>query len=153
MPDQRVAMVGTDRPVAFDSEAIEAAPLNTTADGQPIMIFRASPTAGPRAMVRRVGDLRPQFHLRTSADAPTPRHARLAHGARPILGVFVDADTGSGWTGDGVWVSGPTQFKGIRLATMPIDDDLDWRVMKYWYPDLKLVDVPRPATNALAVGE
>jgi hypothetical protein len=153
IPDRRVALVGMDRPVAIDSQDLQAAPLNTVADGQPIMIFRASPASAPRAMVRRVGDLRPQFHLRIAANTPVPRHPKNGHGIRQIPGMFVDADTGSSWGGDGVWVSGPTEFKGTKLAMVPIDDDLDWRVMKYWYPDMKLIDIPHAPSNTLAVGE
>jgi Protein of unknown function (DUF3179) len=151
--DQRIAVVGIEHPAAVDQDAIAAAPLNTVADGEPIMVFRPSPSSAATALIRRVHDLRPQFHLRTSANDPATRHGRTSRGARPSAGKFVDADTGSTWTIAGVWVSGPAEFKGIRLLPIPVDEDVDDRVMKYWYPELKMVDVPHPSSNALAVGE
>jgi hypothetical protein len=134
-PDRHVAMVGINSPVAIDSESLGSNPLNTVADGQPIFVYRLTPSSQPRAMIRRVGDLRPKFRLRISHNL-----GRSTHGNRQKPGIFADADTGSSWTGDGVWVSGPAELKGTKLRSIPVDDDLDWRVMKYWYPDLKLVE-------------
>lgn len=144
--DAKIALVGIAQPTAIDEEAIGPAPLNTIADGQPILIYRPSPAAAARALVRKVADLRPQFHL---------NHAPLSRrrSARQTPGLFIDADTGSTWSGDGAWMSGPKEFKGTRLATMPVDDDLDWRVMRYWYPGLTLVNAPRPAAETLAISQ
>jgi hypothetical protein len=138
--DAKIALVGIDQPVAIDEDAIGPAPLNTVAGDQPILIFRPSTSSSARAFVRRVADLRPQFHLNQFMN----RHGRSA---RQIPGVFIDADTGSSWSGDGVWMSGPKEFKGTKLATIPVDDDLDWRVMRYWYPELKLLQ-PSPAASS-----
>jgi hypothetical protein len=149
--DEKVALVGTQQPVAILQDVIGPAPLNSVADGQPILIFRASATLPARALVRRVGDLRPKFSLSSSNVQSVSRHGRSTRNARKIPGMFVDADTGSTWSGDGVWLSRPAEFKGTKLATMPVDEDLDWQVMKYWYPELKLVNVPQPTSTALAI--
>jgi hypothetical protein len=50
--------------------------------------------------------------------------------------VYVDADTDTGWNGEGVAVDGPR--KGQKLVPVSAEPDLYWGVMKYWYPALEL---------------
>ena len=125
--DRRVVLVGGARPVAVAADAITAAPLNTKADGIPVFIFRDPGTGEVRAFDRRVdgADLTPTFRSNGN-----PGQA----GA-----MFVDPDTGTGWDAVGVAVTGRKEYKGRRLAHVPVEDDLSWGVMKFWYPDLRLV--------------
>ena len=38
-------------------------------------------------------------------------------------------------------VEGKKEFRGKRLPPVPVEDDLYWGVMKYWYPELQLTSV------------
>jgi hypothetical protein len=75
----------------------------------------------------------PRFEPKQDAERPNVR--------------FRDVDTGSSWTGTGAWAAGNSHYKGQRLAVVPVDDAVDWTVMKYWYPELELHrDTDKPAT-------
>jgi hypothetical protein len=79
----------------------------------------------------------PRFEPKADADRPQVR--------------FRDVDTGSLWTAAGAWAAGNARYKGKRLTPIPVDDDVDWTVMRYWYPDLILHrDSDKPAVAAPA---
>jgi len=126
----RVALLGEAHPVAIDSNSVGPAPMNLDVDGTPLMVFRPEAGRPMRAFDRRLpNDLRPRFDL---------NHAHK-HGA----GVFLDGDTGSSWNADGGWVDGLKSLKGRNLVRVPIEDDLYWGVMKFWFPDLTLEEGPQ----------
>ena len=83
----------------------------------------------PRAFNRELpGDLIPRF-----SPIVDPKHKNAA---------WVDSDTNSEWSDAGVVVAGPKEMQGVAMQPIPLDDDLYWNVMKFWYPDL------RPASDA-----
>jgi hypothetical protein len=132
-----VVVVGTQTPAAVASKHLYGGPLNLTADGIPVVAFRDPRTELARAFARRVDDLSPRFK-------PVSDSARSAKGA-----VFVDLDTDSGWSADGVAVDAKKEFRNKKLAPVVAEDGLYWGVMKYWYPQLELatVEQPRVATS------
>jgi hypothetical protein len=138
-PRVRVALVGTTRPALVDADAIGRAPVNLTrhADGEPVFVFRPDPSSPPKAFARRVGDGDSQVW---------PRFEPKEVAGRPEV-MFRDVDTGSYWTANGAWAGGNPRYKGKRLTPMPVDDSVDYTVLKYWCPDLELErGVPPPAT-------
>jgi hypothetical protein len=123
---QRIAIVATTQPVAFTPESITNKPLNLMAGKTPVLLFRESTSGEIRAFERRLDeDLMPRFELNRDT--------------RRKLALFVDLDTNTGWNADGVAVDGEKDRKGKRLKRLEIQDDLYWGVMKYWYPELKMV--------------
>ena len=137
-PQTPVVVVGTTSPAAVASQDLNAAPLNLTADGVPVLAFREGRGRSVRAFARRVDDLSPRF--RANRDA-----ARAAKGV-----VFVDTDTDTGWDADGVAVDAKKEYRHRRLAPVVVEDGLYWGVMKYWYPDLELAAVEAPPVEAEA---
>ena len=127
-----VVVVGTQAPAAVASKDLHDAPLNLTADGVPAVAFRDPRTDLARAFARRVDDLSPRFKAVRDP-------ARAAKGA-----VFVDLDTDSGWSADGVAVDAKKEFRGRKLPPVVAEDGLYWGVMKFWYPQLELADVEQP---------
>ena len=120
-----VAIVGDEHPIALESQRIGPAPMNLDADSVPVFIVRESAEEPVLAFDRRLpDDLRPRFDL--------------ARGRRVNGAMFIDRDTNSFWSAQGVWVAGSQELKGKKLATIPVDDGLYWGVMKFWYPQLTL---------------
>jgi hypothetical protein len=135
--DQRVVVVGTQKPVAVASGGLGVSPVNASADGTPVMAFRDPQTNVARAFSRRVvDDLAPTFALHRG-----PR--------RKADAMFIDADTNSSWNTSGVAVDGTKDYRGRRLSPVPAEDDLYWGVMKYWYPDLQLVEAAPQSEDAV----
>ena len=120
----RVAVVWAQPPIALRTEQVTAAPLNVGNANGPLLAFRDA-DGSVRAFERRVDDLRPKF--RPNAD---PKRKNAA---------FVDADIGAGWNTTGVAVDGPAEFRGKRLKPVLVEDGLDFRLMKVWYPELQIV--------------
>ena len=123
-PDLKVAMIGTQRPVALPSSLAGIA--NLSADGQPVLAFRDPVTGVARGFRRRVDDLSPRF--KPNRD---PNRKDV---------VFIDSDTNSGWNAAGVAIEARKEFRGKRLAMVPVEDELYWGVMKYWFPELQLTN-------------
>jgi hypothetical protein len=133
-PDTPIAILGSARPAAIESAAIDARPFNLDVDGVPIFVVRPSSGDAAAAFDRRLpDDLRPRFDSFTSTRWPTAR--------------FIDLDTNSKWSADGAWIDGLKELKGKKLAKVPIDDDLYWGVMKFWYPQLALQSRGKPGPN------
>jgi hypothetical protein len=120
---RRVCVVATTQPIAVPTEAITDKPLNLTAGQTPVVLVRVDGVV--RAFRRQVQeDLRPRFYQTADAKHPTV--------------VWTDDDTTAGWNADGLAVDGPAGIKGIRLVPIPVEDDLDWAVEKFWLPGLIL---------------
>jgi hypothetical protein len=125
-----IVLVGTTQPAAVRSEQVGPEPQNLNVDGEMAFVFRESPDKPVRAFSCHLKkqELFPQFSLDRD------------HKFKGAM--FVDSDTGSGWSSAGVWVDGIKEFrqelKGPRLMPVPVQDGLYWGVMKFWYPDLQL---------------
>ena len=50
---------------------------------------------------------------------------------------MTDPDSNSWWTIDGKAIDGP--LKGAQLKELPVEEDLYWGAMKFWYPQTLLV--------------
>jgi hypothetical protein len=128
--DAMVTFVETPpRALALPPGEVGLEPMNLSAGGVPVLLFRDGATGEVRAFDRRIeADLSPQF--RAARD-----NARREKGA-----TFVDADTNTAWTAHGVAVDG--ERKGHKLRPVPVEEALYWGVMKFWYPGLELVRQP-----------
>jgi hypothetical protein len=133
--DLKVVLVGTQNPVAVQMSSLGAAPVNLTADGVPVMVFRDPTTSMPRAFRRKIDDMTPRF--KPNRD---PKRAGV---------LFIDNDTNSGWNAAGVAIEARKEFRGKRLPPVPVDDEVPWGVAKYWYPQLQLVNGESGAAQAV----
>lgn len=117
----RVALVGDEEPVVIRSGMIGPDPIHLSAGKQPVLVFRDSRTGLVRAFERLIKpDLFLHFHINTDRRRPDAR--------------WIDAESNSGWTADGVAIDGPE--KSTHLAPVFVQDDLYGGVIKYWYPSL-----------------
>jgi len=65
--------------------------------------------------------------------------------------VFKDVDTETLWNASGVGIAGNREYRGKRLTPVPVDDSVDWEVLKYWYPDLEVYrEPPKPPPPVIA---
>jgi hypothetical protein len=126
LPDERrLCFIATARPMAVPSEAINGL-LNLTVGRNSVLLFRDS-TGQVRAFDRHIDeDLSPRF-----ARAIDPKHPEVA---------LVDADTNTEWSITGTAMEGQKEMIGKKLTPLPVEDELYWDVMKFWYPDLQWVD-------------
>jgi hypothetical protein len=123
--EERVTIIMTDPPLAVLSDSIDHRPLNLRSGGVPLLVFRDAMTGQVRALDRRVEeDLSPQFRLNTDV--------------RRGAAVFVDGDTNTGWSGEGVAVDGERSRRGRRLKAIVVDDDVYWGAVRFWYPQIQL---------------
>ncbi|MGB7160060.1 MAG: DUF3179 domain-containing (seleno)protein [Tepidisphaeraceae bacterium] len=121
-PNTRIAIVATTQPAAVLPEELNANPLNLNAGDSPAFVFR-DPNGALRAFDRHVEpDLMPPF--------------RTARGEGRKGAAFIDNYTETAWSLAGVAMDG--ELKGRKLTAVPVEDDLSWGVMKYWYPRLEL---------------
>jgi hypothetical protein len=127
-PLTAVVLLGTERPAAVAQDARIDRPINATVGSTRVLVFRDR--AGViRAFDRHVRDdlfltFSPTIHRRT-----------------PGAEAWVDSDTQSVWTTSGRAIEGP--LKGERLREISVEDRLYWGVMKFWYPDLQLIEPSR----------
>ena len=125
-----IVLVGTTQPAALRSDQVGPDPQNVTVDGESAFVFREGPDKPVRAFSSHLKkqDLFPRFSL--------------DRGHKYKGAMFIDSDTGSGWSAAGVWVEGEkdirAEMRGTRLTPIPVQDGLYWGVMKFWYPDLRL---------------
>lgn len=120
-----IALIGDVHPVAVESETIGAQPVNLDIDSMPVFVVREAADQPLMVFDRRLpNDLRPRFDLAKSHRVP---------GA-----MFVDRDTNSSWSAQGVWLAGLKDLKGKKLTQAPVEDGLYWEVMKFWYPQMLL---------------
>jgi len=121
-----IVFIPATQPVAVFEEEVKAAPINVSAGGLPVLIFRDPHSHQLRAFDRHVEeDLMPRFELNTD------RRRKDA--------TFIDVDTNTGWSATGVAVDGDKSMRGRKLRPVEVQEDLYLGVMKYWYPELKLV--------------
>lgn len=126
--DKTIALIATTEPAAVLPEELNANPININAGDTRVFAFR-DPAGVARAFDRHVeSDLMPPF--------------RTARGEGRKGAAFIDAYTETAWSVAGVAMDG--ELKGRKLTPVPIEEDLTWGVMKYWYPTLKL---HRPTTR------
>jgi len=160
-PDRRVTVVGVRKPAVVETSDVTVVPTNVLADGLQVLLFRPAPDALPRAFDAR---LPVEAHTAGAGNASTTMPAPetssswfVRLGARRVLAAhpdaaFVEVNSNTIWTADGAGVA-RTKSAGKHLQPVPVDDDVDWDVMKYWYPGLKLTEpdqlgVREPATSA-----
>jgi hypothetical protein len=128
-----VVLIATTQPVAL--REMGDFPVNFSAGGTPVLLFRDKTTGAVRAFDRHIeADLAPRFSLN--------RDSRRK-------GMFIDADTNTGWSSAGVAVDGEKHRLGRRLTPIDAQEDVYWGVAKYWFPELKLI---RPPAGADAAG-
>jgi len=135
--DMRVVFVPGNQALALRAEQIAARPLNLNAGTSPVLVFR-DPNNG---MVR-------SFDRRIDVDL-FPRFARVDDAKKPAV-FMMDVDTNTNWSAGGVAVEGDKSHKGVRLSPVAVDTDVYFGVMKFWYPSMKLIDVPADATYKAA---
>ena len=122
--ETRITVIPTTQPIAISAESITTKPMNVMAGKLPLLIFRDSASGEVKVFDRRVDeDLMPRFECN--------------HDPRRKLATFVDSDTNTGWSNEGVAVDGDKQRKGKKLKPFPVEEDLYWGVMKFWYPELQ----------------
>ncbi len=120
--DQTIALVATTQPAAILPDELNANPMNINAGDMPVFVFR-DPAGVARAFDRHVeSDLMPPF--------------RSARGAGRKGAAFIDSYTDTAWSVTGVAMDG--ELKGRKLTPVPVEEELTWGVMKYWYPKLEL---------------
>lgn len=133
---RRVTLVGATKPVAVDVASLSARPNAVRADDQPVVLLRweGGPGPGVRAFVRQVDDM--VLRLMPMTD---PKHADVR---------MRDVETDCLWSSAGVAVGGNVLFRGRRLPPLPVDEDVDYAVMKWWVPDLEVYAEPVPVVSA-----
>ena len=120
--DQTITLIATTQPAAVLPEELNANPINLNAGDTPVFVFR-DPAGVARAFDRHVEpDLMPPFHS--------------ARGAGRKGAAFIDRYTDTAWSVAGVATDG--ELKGRKLTPVPVEEELTWGVMKYWYPKLEL---------------
>ena len=129
-PDEIVTMVHAEVPVAIAEESMPTVPANFNAgDTRVLLLPRAVTGNQPRAFDRAVkDDLFPAFNVTTPDEKTGP--------------LLIDADSGSLWNFTGRATTGP--LKGEQLRPLGVSTGVDFRVMKYWYPQLTLVTPEAP---------
>jgi hypothetical protein len=145
--ERRVCVVAATQPIALPSDALRDAPLNLSAGKTAVLLLRQSSDGVARAFARNLDeDLTPRFSTATD-----PKHPDVA---------LIDSDTNSEWTAAGTAVQGPKEIKGKKLSPVPVEDGLYWGVMKFWYPELRLMDadalaaaVEKPAARDVSAAE
>ncbi len=133
--DAKVALVlaSPAHPLAIAAGQVRAGePWNLLAGDMPVLLYRDPGSGSLRAFDRRIeGDLVPRFKPN-----PNPKRAGVA---------LVDSDTDVGWSSTGVAVDGDKARQGKRLTPIPVEDDLNWGVIRFWYPHAELIAV-KPAS-------
>jgi len=124
-PKLRVALVQTPTPAAVVADALTDAPANLTFGDEPVLLLRDGPGGAIRAYDRRIdGDLFVRLRPYRNTKKPTA--------------AFVDDSSNSFWSRNVVAIEGGPEVKGKKLPRIPVEEDLYWGVMKYWYKDLQL---------------
>jgi len=124
-----ILLIPSTQPAAIVQSKITGDPLNFEHDGVPLMAFRDPATGLPRVYDRRYQGTDSRF-VRNFSPTRAKKH-KVA---------LLDVATNSGWTIDGLAVDADMPVKDSRLRPIPnIEEGLYWGVMKYWYPDLKLI--------------
>jgi hypothetical protein len=138
-----IVLVGTTQPAALRSDEVGSEPRNVQVDGETAFVFREAPDKSVRAF---------SCHLRKQDLFP---HFTLDEKHKYKGAMFIDSDTGSGWSASGAWVDGMKdvrqEMKGTRLTPIPVQDGLYWGVMKFWYPELKLTSPAKAGDGSVTL--
>lgn len=123
--DARVALLSTAKPVVLQTSQFKSPePLNLTAGGVNLLIFRDKPTGQLHVFDRAIkGDLFPKFTRKTIAKKP-----EIA---------FHDNDTDSYWTTEGKCIAG--NVKGEQLRPLTIEEDVSYATLKSFYPNVEIL--------------
>jgi hypothetical protein len=122
-PTATVTVVAATQPAAVVEKALRG-PANFSTGDTAVLLLPDNLTGMPRAFDRRVKeDLFPSFN---TIVADEKRGTML-----------IDADSQSLWTLDGRATTG--WLKGERLKPIPTETGLDYRIMKFWLPELILI--------------
>jgi hypothetical protein len=120
---RKVCVIACTQPIAIPTDSIVDKPMNFDSGQTPVLLVKINGVV--HAFSRELpGDLIPRFSLTTD-----PKHKNA---------VWVDSDTNSEWSDTGTVVEGPREMMGTSLRQLPVENDLYWGVMKFWYPDLSL---------------
>ncbi|MBV8780687.1 MAG: DUF3179 domain-containing protein [Phycisphaerae bacterium] len=125
---RRVSLLATTQPAAIPNDATFTGTRGITVGKTVVLLMRESAVAPLRAFDRQAAD---DLFL---TFAPVRRPDKK----RPTA-TLKDAESGSFWTNQCKAIDGP--LKGTQLREIPIRHDLYWGVMKFWMPDLQLIDV------------
>jgi hypothetical protein len=129
---RRVAVVGSIQPLAVDASSLSLKPNVVKADDLPTVLLRTEAGGNTfRAFGRKIDDLFLRFEPRKD---PKLADVRMH-----------DIETDSLWSAGGVAIGGNLQFRGRRLQPLPVDDDVDYEVMKWWVPELEVYAEAAPA--------
>ncbi len=124
---RQICIIPATQPIAIPSDAITETPLNLSAGSVPVLVMRDPLTGQVLAFDRHVeSDLIPRF-----ASIADPRRPNAA---------LIDVDSNTEWTDAGAAISGQGAIRRGQLTPLRVEDGLYWDVMKYWYPNLKLID-------------
>lgn len=129
-------VVGVDHPILVSPGDLDLGqPLNLSADGIPVVVWRDPRTGLARAFDRRIDD-----------QDLIPRFTKNSDGGRRVAAQFVDSDAGCGWSAEGVAVDGDKQFRGKRLESVPIEEDVYAVAVQHWFSGTTTYD-PSPAAG------
>jgi hypothetical protein len=129
---RRVVVIGTTHPAAVLTDQLGPNPLNLKADGEPFFVFRRDPSAPAQAFSGHFAEgIYSKFESKRD-----PKHPDA---------MFKDVDTETLWSAAGVGVGGNREYRGKHLTSIPVDDGVDWEVLKYWYPEVEIYrEPPKP---------
>jgi hypothetical protein len=141
---RRVAVIGSTQPLGVDASSLSLKPNVVKADDLPAVLLRADAGGNTfRAFGRKIDDLFLRFEPRKDAKLADVR--------------MHDIETDSLWSSTGVAIGGNLQFRGRRLLPLPVDDDVDYAVMKWWVPELEVyaeaIPGPAPRPSVAATGK
>ncbi len=124
-PQTRIAVVQSTPPAAIVADTLGDDPANLTFGDSPILLLRDGPGGTIRAYDRRID---------------TDLFVRLKpyHSTKKPLAAYIDDSSNSFWSHNIVALEGGPEVKGKKLTKIPVEEDLYWGVMKYWYRDLQL---------------
>jgi hypothetical protein len=123
--DTSVAMLATTQPAAVRDDVKLDAPANLTIGNTRVLLLRD-----------RAGRIR-AFDRHLKEDLFLTFEPGTSNARRKETGL-TDIDTQSTWTLDGRAIDG--ELKGERLRPIDLDNRLYWGVMKFWYPELQLIE-------------
>jgi hypothetical protein len=123
----RIAILPTTPPTAILADQPLDHPLNIDAGDIPVLLERDPQTRMLRAYDRHLKE--DLFLTFKPVARPARKHPEAA---------LIDSESQSLWTLDGKAVDGP--LKGEHLHPIALDDALYWGVMKFWMPQLRMVE-------------
>ncbi|HEX8525282.1 MAG TPA: DUF3179 domain-containing (seleno)protein [Tepidisphaeraceae bacterium] len=123
-PQTPVVLIAARNPAAILPAEISTTPSNVRVQDLPLLVFR-DPSGFVRAYDRHVEpDLVSQFTMNKD-----PKRKAT----------FIDIDTNTGWTINGVAIDGEKPRLGQKLSPLDVQEELYWGVAKFWWPDAELI--------------